>query len=88
MQDRAHNNRLHRIFCSAGVAQNPSEPGHYAQKETEKKMPNYWVVGATWGGHDDQSEKFIRRGYWFLGWEDKDQPVRQSYEIKSSRVTE
>jgi hypothetical protein len=39
-------------------------------------MSNYWVVGATWGGHDDQSEKFIRRGYWFLGWDDKDQPIQ------------
>lgn len=36
-------------------------------------MSNYWVVGAMWGGQDDQSEKFIRRGYWFLGWDDKDQ---------------
>lgn len=37
-------------------------------------MANYWVVGAMWGGHDDQSEKFIRRGYWFLGWSDEEQP--------------
>jgi hypothetical protein len=28
----------------------------------ERIMPNYWVVGATWGGHDDQSDKFIRIG--------------------------
>lgn len=27
-----------------------------------------------WGGHDDQSDKFIRRGYWFLGWNAEDQP--------------
>ena len=39
-------------------------------------MTNYWVVGATWGGHEDQSDKFIRRGYWFLGWSDKDQPAQ------------
>ena len=39
-------------------------------------MSNYWVVGAMWGGHDDQSEKFIRRGYWFLGWDDNDQPAQ------------
>ena len=25
-------------------------------------------------GNVDQSEKFIRRGYWFLGWSDNDQP--------------
>jgi hypothetical protein len=30
-------------------------------------MPNYWVVGAMWGGHDDRLETFIRRGYWCLG---------------------
>jgi len=39
-------------------------------------MLNYWVVGAMWGGQDDQSEIFIRRGYWFLGWDDKDQPAQ------------
>jgi hypothetical protein len=25
---------------------------------------NYWVVGAMYGGSDDQYEAFIRRGYW------------------------
>jgi hypothetical protein len=39
-------------------------------------MPNYWVVGTMWGGHDDQSDKFIRRGYWFLGWSETEQPAR------------
>ena len=39
-------------------------------------MAQYWVVGAMWGGHDDQSDKFIRRGYWFLGWNDGDQPAQ------------
>jgi hypothetical protein len=39
-------------------------------------MPNYWVVGAMWGGHEDQFEVFVRRGYWFLGWGDKDQPAQ------------
>lgn len=29
-----------------------------------------------WGGQEDQSEKFIRRGYWFLGWDDSDQPTQ------------
>jgi len=41
-------------------------------------MINYWVVGAMWGGHNDQYEKFIRRGYWFLGWDDEDQPAQAS----------
>jgi hypothetical protein len=40
-------------------------------------MPNYWVVGAMWGGHDDQSDKFIRRGYWYLGYKGDDQPDQQ-----------
>ncbi len=37
-------------------------------------MPNYWLVGAMYGGHDDQAPKFIRRGYWKLGWTDEDKP--------------
>lgn len=24
----------------------------------------YWVVGAMWGGHDDQLATYLRRGYW------------------------
>jgi hypothetical protein len=39
---------------------------------------NYWVVGAMWEGkkEKDQSEKFIRRGYWFLGYTEKEQPAQ------------
>jgi len=37
-------------------------------------MTQYWVVGAMWGGYDDQSDVFLRRGYWFLGYDDSDQP--------------
>jgi hypothetical protein len=36
--------------------------------------PKYWIVGAMWGGHEDQSLKFLLRGYWLLGWSDADQP--------------
>lgn len=39
-------------------------------------MPQYWVVGAMWGGHDDQTDIFVRRGYWFLGWTEKEQPAQ------------
>jgi len=39
-------------------------------------MRQYWVVGAMWGGQDDQSEKFVLRGYWFLGWDDNEQPAQ------------
>jgi hypothetical protein len=41
-------------------------------------MRNYWVVGAMWHGHDDQSEKFVRRGYWFLGWDEGEQPAQDN----------
>ncbi len=37
-------------------------------------MPNYWLVGAMWGGHEDQYDDFIKRGYWELGWDDSDKP--------------
>ena len=37
---------------------------------------NYWVVGAMWDGQDDQLEKFVRRGYWFLGYDDDQQPTQ------------
>lgn len=35
---------------------------------------SYWVVGAMWGGQDDQLDTFVRRGYWFLGWNQEEQP--------------
>jgi hypothetical protein len=37
-------------------------------------MPNYWLVGAMWGGQEDQYNDFIERGYWELGWDDSDKP--------------
>lgn len=37
-------------------------------------MNNYWVVGASWGGVKHQDQKFVKGGYWMLGWEEKDQP--------------
>ncbi len=36
-------------------------------------MANYWVVGANFSG-DDMFDVFTRRGYWFLGWNDEEQP--------------
>ncbi|MEB3733160.1 hypothetical protein ULF88_01245 [Halopseudomonas pachastrellae] len=35
-------------------------------------MPNYWVVGASWGGTEHQDKKFIEQGIWMLGWEEDD----------------
>lgn len=45
-------------------------------------MSNYWVVGAMWGGQEDQYEIFIRRGYWFLGWSDEQQPAQAALRDK------
>jgi hypothetical protein len=28
-------------------------------------MGNYWVVGAMFGGKDDQYDLFLKRGYWY-----------------------
>lgn len=38
--------------------------------------PNYWIVGAMWGGWDDQHDEFVRDGIWYLGWDDSDQPAQ------------
>ena len=37
---------------------------------------SYWVVGAMWGGHDDQLDTFVRRGYWFLGYTEEEQQAQ------------
>lgn len=37
-------------------------------------MPQCWVVGASWGGREDQYEEFIRKGYWLLGWVEDEKP--------------
>ena len=39
-------------------------------------MPNYWVVGASWGGVEHQDKRFIEQGIWMLGWEEDDQPAQ------------
>ena len=39
-------------------------------------MPQYGVVGAMYDGNNDQAPKFIRRGYWVLGWSDGDAPAQ------------
>ncbi|MDD9883723.1 MAG: hypothetical protein OXU62_04140 [Gammaproteobacteria bacterium] len=33
---------------------------------TERK-PQYWVVGASWGGVDDQAPRFVENSMWMLG---------------------
>jgi len=50
-------------------------------------MSNYWVVGAMWGGQKDQSEKLIRRGYWFLGWSMMNNQDKRSCVIKCVLAT-
>jgi len=54
--------------------------------DRDQAATQYWVVGAMWGGHDDQSDVFIRRGYWFLGWDDQEQPdqARRRDQIRPS----
>jgi hypothetical protein len=34
---------------------------------------SYWLVGATWGD-EDMYETFVRRGYWEMGYSDKEKP--------------
>lgn len=31
-------------------------------------MPQYWLVGASWGGTDHQDARFVEQGIWVLGW--------------------
>ncbi len=38
-------------------------------------MPKYWLVGAMWGGREDQYDDFVDNGYWELGWDDSDKPI-------------
>jgi hypothetical protein len=36
--------------------------------------PRYFLVGAYWGRDDDKTDVFLHRGYWELGWSDRDKP--------------
>ena len=31
----------------------------------------YWFVGAAWGGHDDQTKRFLQEGIWENGYDQK-----------------
>ncbi len=42
------------------------------------EQPRYWVVGAMYGGTDDQFDTFISEGRWALGWERSEQPAQQA----------
>lgn len=35
---------------------------------------NYWLVGAALSGFDHQNQNFVKNSYWFLGWEEHEQP--------------
>lgn len=37
-------------------------------------MENYWLVGTNWAGND-QTEAFIRGGYWEMGFEEDEEPI-------------
>ena len=41
-------------------------------------VKQYWVVGATYGS-EDQYDRFVKGGFWMLGWEENEQPVQ--YEL-------
>lgn len=49
-------------------------------------MPNYWVVGASWGGVEHQDEKFLKQGIWMLGWEEGDQAEKASQIKEGDRI--
>jgi 5-methylcytosine-specific restriction protein B len=40
-----------------------------AKTESRKGAQPYWLVGASYGGTDDQTERFIAEGIWRNGWE-------------------
>jgi 5-methylcytosine-specific restriction protein B len=35
------------------------------------EIPNYYMLGASYGGNDDQTERFVREGIWVNGWQDR-----------------
>lgn len=50
------------------------------------REPNYWVVGASWGGHDHQDKRFTDEGFWMLGWEEGTQPEKASHMKSGDRI--
>lgn len=52
----------------------------------ENEETNYWVVGASWGGYDHQDERFVREGFWMLGWEEGNQPDKASQMKAGDRI--
>jgi len=49
-------------------------------------MPQYWLVGASWGGVDHQDARFIEQGIWMLGWEKGRQPARAAEMRAGDRI--
>lgn len=37
-------------------------------------LRQYWLVGAMYGGNEDMYDTFIDRGYWEMGYIDKEKP--------------
>lgn len=53
-----------------------------------KNEPNYWLVGATWGGADQQ-DAFYLRGYWEMGYSDAEKPgfaKKRDQIVKGDRI--
>jgi len=68
-----------------GAAYRPAGYFTVIFKEEKKIMAKkYWVVGATWG-EDDMYGTFIDRGYWEMGYDEKEKP---EYAELRAQITE
>ncbi len=45
--------------------------GIQAKKSASQSVSSYWFVGASWGGSDDQTSRFLKQGVWENGYEDR-----------------
>lgn len=48
--------------------------------------PQYWVVGASWGGTDHQDAKWVEQGIWMLGWKSGSQAEKASAMKRGDRI--
>ena len=67
-----------------GILELDGGPGRRLQEEDV--MNKYWLVGASWGGTDHQDDRFVREGFWMLGWEDGKQPELAAHMKPGDRI--
>lgn len=64
-----HSNRVYEEdwgLSTNGMGEDGQRIAHYTIPLADWVMaPNYWVVGAMWGGSEDVLDTFITRGYWY-----------------------